>query len=184
MNSIWTPLLLLASVSLMTAALVWRGGWDAFIKQASSFLSGRSQIHRKQDPETRYDDDGTRYQCVSIPYRVNRETNCVQILMITSRNKGDYIFPGGGWEKEENGEDCALREAFEEAGIRGKVTAEIVSDQRYTSDKGNRSRLWGFLLEVTDVLENWPESERRRKWVCLLTSDTLQFANMRCSDEP
>ena len=36
-----------------------------------------NQKYRKQDPETRYDDDGTRYQCVSIPYRINPETNKV-----------------------------------------------------------------------------------------------------------
>eukprot|EP00486_Rosalina_sp_Unknown_P014585 CAMPEP_0201581784 /NCGR_PEP_ID=MMETSP0190_2-20130828/75309_1 /ASSEMBLY_ACC=CAM_ASM_000263 /TAXON_ID=37353 /ORGANISM="Rosalina sp." /LENGTH=177 /DNA_ID=CAMNT_0048020451 /DNA_START=175 /DNA_END=705 /DNA_ORIENTATION=+ len=72
-----------------------------------------NQKYRKQDPETRYDDDGTRYQCVSIPYRINKETNKVEIFMITSRNRGDYIFPGGGWEKKESGPECAQREAWE-----------------------------------------------------------------------
>lgn len=38
-----------------------------------------NQKYRKQDPNTRYDDDGTRYQCVSIPYRINKETNKVFI---------------------------------------------------------------------------------------------------------
>jgi len=87
--------------------------------------------------------------------------------MITSRNRGDYIFPGGGWEKHESGPECAQREAFEEAGVRGTVSDELVSDQRYTSDKGNRSRLWGYLLEVDQVLDSWPETERHRKWMTL-----------------
>lgn len=40
--------------------------------------------------------------------------------MITSRNRGDYIFPGGGWEKKESGPECAQREAWEEAGVEYK----------------------------------------------------------------
>mmetsp|Transcript_59476 Transcript_59476/g.53556 ORF Transcript_59476/g.53556 Transcript_59476/m.53556 type:complete len:348 (-) Transcript_59476:356-1399(-) len=124
-----------------------------------------NQKYRKQDPDTRYDDDGTRYQCVSIPYRINPETNKVEIFMITSRNRGDYIFPGGGWEKHETGPECAQREAWEEAGVRGNIIKEVVTDQHYTSDKGNKSRLWGYLLEVTKVEEIWPEPERRRKWM-------------------
>ena len=38
--------------------------------------------------------------------------------MVTSRNRGDYIFPGGGWEKNESGPECAQREAWEEAGVK------------------------------------------------------------------
>jgi len=125
-----------------------------------------NQKYRKQDPETRYDDDGTRYQCVSIPYRIV-DNSKVEVFMITSRNRGDYIYPGGGWEKRESGPECAQREAWEEAGIRGNVTCELVSDQHYTSEKGNKSRLWGYLLEVTVVSDKWPETERRRKWMTI-----------------
>lgn len=138
----------------------------------NQYQSVPNQIHRKQDPQTRYDEDGTRYQCVSIPYRIVNNSK-VEILMITSRNRGDYIFPGGGWEKHESGSECAEREAFEEAGVRGNISGEMVSDQRYTSDKGNKSRLWGYLLEVTEVLDHWPEPERRRKW---MTIDEAEIA--------
>mmetsp|Transcript_4455 Transcript_4455/g.7449 ORF Transcript_4455/g.7449 Transcript_4455/m.7449 type:complete len:296 (-) Transcript_4455:159-1046(-) len=138
---------------------------------SSSSLMERStsipnQKYRKQDPETKYDDDGTRYQCCSIPYRITAD-NKVEIFMITSRNKGDYIFPGGGWEKNESAADAALREAYEEAGVRGVIVQEIVSDQKYVSDKGNRSRLWGFLLKVHKIETEWPEPERRRKWMSI-----------------
>ena len=75
-----------------------------------------NQIYRKQDPQTRYDDDGTRYQCVAVPYRIINKSK-VEIYMITSRTRGDYIFPGGGWEKNESQQECVRREAFEEAGV-------------------------------------------------------------------
>ncbi len=67
-----------------------------------------NQKYRKRDPQTRYDDDGTRYQCVAIPFRITNNSK-VQIFMITSRNRGDYIFPGGGWERNETGPQCAQR---------------------------------------------------------------------------
>jgi len=150
---------------------------------SSSFSSSLSmdgtkpnQKYRKQDPDTRYDDDGTRYQCVAVPYRIVNHSK-VEVFMITSRNRGDYIFPGGGWEKHETGPQCAQREAWEEAGIRGDIIKEIVSDQHYTSDKGNKSRLWGYLLNVTQVLEEWPETERRRKWM------TINEAEIALSDK-
>ena len=56
-----------------------------------------NQKYRKQDPQTRYDDDGTRYQCVSVPYRINPETNkvClsyrVSVQSISSRSDFVYI---------------------------------------------------------------------------------------------
>lgn len=132
----------------------------------SSSPSASNQLYRKDDYDTRYDTDGTRYQCVSVPFRLTQE-NKVEILMITSRGKGDYIFPGGGWETAESAADAARREAFEEAGIRGSVAKQIVTDQHYTSDKGNKSRLWGFLLAVDKLEDEWPESERRRKWMSI-----------------
>merc|ERR1719471_1349884 len=103
-------------------------------RATNAYPNSPNQLHRKKDPQTRYDEDGTRYQCVSIPYRIVNNSK-VEILMITSRNRGDYIFPGGGWERDESGPECARREAFEEAGVRGTLSGQLVSDQRYTSDK-------------------------------------------------
>eukprot|EP01084_Bolivina_argentea_P206415 352446_1 len=124
-----------------------------------------NQKYRKHDPETRYDDDGTRYQCIAIPYRIIN--NKVEIFMITSRGKGDYIFPGGGWELNETKQQCTQRELYEEAGVRGNAIKELISDVLYTSDKGNKSRLWGYLFHVNKVLDTWPEPQRRRKWMSI-----------------
>eukprot|EP00483_Globobulimina_turgida_P002270 UN02272 len=134
--------------------------------------------YRKQDPETRYDEDGTRYQCVAIPYRINNDKK-IEIFMITSRKRGDYIFPGGGWELNETAPECAQRESWEEAGIKGKIRKEMISDQAYTSDKGNKSRLWGFLMEVTYVADVWPEPQRRRKWMSIEEAELALQDNRR-----
>merc|ERR1719474_705546 len=53
------------------------------------------------------------------------------------------------------------------------LSGQLVADQRYTSEKGNRSRLWGYLLRVDQVLDEWPEPERRRKW---MTIDEAEIA--------
>jgi len=164
-NVYYVPLMVIGFI-VMASVLMYRQ------KEQQICINLKNEKYRKEDPETRYDEDGTRYQCVSVPFRViNNEK--VEIFMITSRNRGDYIFPGGGWEKHENGAGAAQREAFEEAGVRGKIIKEMVSDQRYTSEKGNKSRLWGYLLEINQVLEEWPETERRRKW---MTIDEVEIA--------
>eukprot|EP01083_Nonionella_stella_P083550 231065_1 len=148
-------------------------------KRISSLSSIQpNQRFRKDDPDTRYDDDGTRYQCVSVPYRIVNNSK-VEIFMITSRKLGDYIFPGGGWEWKESGPQCACREALEEAGVEGTITAQLVSDQHYTSDKGNKSRLWGFLLEVRHVRDTWPEQERHRQWMSIDDVDKSLSAKRR-----
>jgi 8-oxo-dGTP pyrophosphatase MutT (NUDIX family) len=61
--------------------------------------------------------------------------------------------------------ESACKEAYEEAGIRGRVNPPPLGEYQY--------RKWGgvctvqvFALEVLDVLETWPESSvRRRQWM-------------------
>eukprot|EP00483_Globobulimina_turgida_P005073 UN05083 len=99
--------------------------------------------------------------------------------MITSRKRGDYIFPGGGWEQNETAPEAAQRESWEEAGIKGKITKQMISDQPYTSSKGNKSRIWGFLLHVTHVSDVWPEPQRRRKWMSIDEAELALSENRR-----
>eukprot|EP00483_Globobulimina_turgida_P000603 UN00603 len=174
LNEHYVPLIFISFV-VMASLLIY--------KKTKSNLKSKpkpiaNQKYRKRDPQTRYDDDGTRYQCVAIPYRITNN-NKVQIFMITSRNRGDYIFPGGGWERNETGPQCAQRESWEEAGIKGNITKQLISDQHYTSDKGNKSRLWGFLLQVTVVEDTWPESVRRRKWMSIDEAEIALQDNRR-----
>lgn len=80
-----------------------------------------------------------------------------QVCLINSKkDPGKLVFPKGGVKRGETLQAAALREAFEEAGIRGPVTRVLpVVD----------GCQW-FLLDVEDVAERWPEDrQRQRIWV-------------------
>jgi len=61
--------------------------------------------------------------------------------------------------------ESAAMEAFEEAGVRGQIGDRPIDEYSY--------KKWGgvcgvkvFLLEVDEILDEWPESDiRRREWM-------------------
>ncbi len=79
--------------------------------------------------------------------------NCFWEGNVTSKNKvvnqaGQWAFPGGKKEpKDKTNEDCALREVFEETGVR-------LSDYHFKSYKilsTDLYELWGFELGEDDI---------------------------------
>jgi 8-oxo-dGTP pyrophosphatase MutT (NUDIX family) len=62
-------------------------------------------------------------------------------------------------------QDSAAKEAWEEAGLLGKVCSESIGTYEYYKS-GFTCQVEVFLLPVETVLENWPESsKRKRQWV-------------------
>lgn len=41
-----------------------------------------------------------------------------KVVLVSSARKQSYILPKGGWEDDETAEQSAVREAYEEAGVR------------------------------------------------------------------
>jgi 8-oxo-dGTP pyrophosphatase MutT (NUDIX family) len=62
--------------------------------------------------------------------RVN-EAGETQILLLTSRDTKRWVLPKGNIEKKETSRDAAAREAFEEAGVRGKVSKRPIGLYTY-----------------------------------------------------
>jgi 8-oxo-dGTP pyrophosphatase MutT (NUDIX family) len=92
-----------------------------------------------------------------------------EILLVTSLGRGHWILPKGWPKKKVSSAQTALEEAFEEAGIRGKVSQAPIGTYHYT--KAGRSG--GILSCVATVYEvvfsemakNFPEKgERKVKW--------------------
>ncbi|KAI0510589.1 nudix hydrolase 13, mitochondrial [Dendrobium catenatum] len=116
-----------------------------------------------------------------IPYRINRHVDnptgdllsMLEVLMITSPNQHDLVFPKGGWENDEAMDEAASREALEEAGVRGIIHDSLLgvwefrskSKQNLCGQEG-ACRGYMFALEVNEELEFWPEqSTHDRKWL-------------------
>jgi len=111
--------------------------------------------------------NGCKCQCSCIPYKKNNETNKIEILLVKSKSRGDWTFAQGGLEINESKETCALREGWEEAGIKGNIRSLLGSEKGYYyhTKKGIDCIAWYFLVEVTETAINYPESNcRERCW--------------------
>lgn len=53
-----------------------------------------------------------------------------RVVLIRSVKRTDWILPKGGWESDETAAEAAVREAYEEAGVRRKMTAFIMCREK------------------------------------------------------
>ena len=101
------------------------------------------------------------HQASVVPFR--RVAGELEFCLITSRRTGRWGFPKGTIERGESIEQAALKEALEEAGLRGEIIDGL---GHYAYAKNGRSLDVGVLLmEVSSVCDDWKESrQRRRVW--------------------
>ena len=104
-----------------------------------------------------------RQQAAVIPYRIRKER--VEVALVTtSRGKG-WIVPKGSVDDGERPRDAAIREAEEEAGLRGVVARKPLGRYRHVNGNG-RCRVDVYSMRVTKVREHWLEDKlRRRRWM-------------------
>ncbi|KAL2624317.1 hypothetical protein R1flu_008562 [Riccia fluitans] len=132
--------------------------------------------------QQRYD-QGYRLVAGCIPYRFvssnignssKNSEHSIEVLMITSQRGEGLLFPKGGWETDETVEEAALREALEEAGVRGDLKEKL--GEWYFKSKRQQGdccpeglcRAYMFALAVNEQLESWPEQHaRQRQWFAL-----------------
>lgn len=102
-------------------------------------------------------------QSAVIPYRV--KDGQPEILLITSRKRKRWGVPKGVIEPFLSPAESAAQEAWEEAGLVGRVSAEPVGSYRYPK-WGGICTVQVFWMEVETVLEEWPEANlRQRRWM-------------------
>lgn len=95
----------------------------------------------------------------------------LEILLVTSRDTGRWIIPKGWRQKGRSRSKSALREAYEEAGIRGTVHKKALGSFVYEKWLDKKGIAFDCLVDVFAVEfrkqdATWPEkSERRLAWL-------------------
>jgi len=98
-----------------------------------------------------------------VPYRITDAG--IEVLLITSRGGKRWIIPKGIIDPGTTAVESACKEAYEEAGVGGKPGATAVGKYQYEK-WGGVCTVEVFPLEVSTVLEKWPESAiRHRQWM-------------------
>jgi 8-oxo-dGTP pyrophosphatase MutT (NUDIX family) len=89
-----------------------------------------------------------------------------EILLITSSTGNRWIVPKGWIEAGSTPAQCAVEEAFEEAGVQGVLSSKKPFGVVGIKSRGRERSIAVFLLEVLEVHKRWPEDElRRREWL-------------------
>lgn len=111
---------------------------------------------------------GKNVQFGALVYRIRN--NQPQILLITSRGQQQWLIPKG-WPMEGiKPHKAAAQEAWEEAGVRGRIFKQSLGMLRHTKDRNTpratKTRIIVFPMEASKVASKFPEAkQRRRKWL-------------------
>ncbi|CAI5737149.1 unnamed protein product [Peronospora destructor] len=108
--------------------------------------------------------NGMKVMAYATVLRQNPKTRQLETLIISSSNPTKLHFIGlkGGVEETEDIASAALRECGEEGGIRGRLRQYLKTSEI----KGNDGvSLWHkFLVEPTEIWDDYAESSRLRDW--------------------
>jgi 8-oxo-dGTP pyrophosphatase MutT (NUDIX family) len=111
-----------------------------------------------------------RVQYGALPYRFTSDA-ALEILLVTTRQTRRWIIPKGWPIKGLRPAKAAAREAFEEAGVRGKIGAKplgLFTYEKSLDEAGVQAtcEVRVFPLLVKRQSEAWPEFEQRTiQWV-------------------
>ncbi len=108
-----------------------------------------------------------RVQVAALPWREAKDG--VEVMLITSRDTGRWVLPKGWPEGSEALHEAAMREAAEEAGLRGSISDQESGRYFYgkclKSGLEQRCEVHVFAMKVDSVEPKWPEKGQRiRKW--------------------
>ncbi len=108
-------------------------------------------------------------QAAALPYRfADGRDGPIEVLLITSSAKR-WIIPKGDIDGGMEPHLAAEKEAFEEGGVRGRITSLSIGKFRTCKERDGAAiaiEVDVFPLEVTEQLDRWPEMEQReRRWL-------------------
>lgn len=111
-----------------------------------------------------------RQQYAALCYRIKKKQGGLEILVLTSRDTGRWVIPKGWPMEGKQAHTVAAQEAFEEAGVKGKVQKEILGFYEYQKKLSNGinvlCKVQVHALEVEDLVKDFPEKKcRKLEWV-------------------
>ena len=116
-----------------------------------------------------------RAQFAALPWRMRGGE--VEVLLITSRKRKRWILPKGWPVHGHTPAQAAQREAFEEAGVEGRISGVclgLYSHVKELEEERLRCVVAIFPLQVERERETWPERhQRKRRWVGLKQAAAL-----------
>lgn len=106
-------------------------------------------------------------QSAVVAYRLDADHP--KVMMITSRSRQRWVLPKGHICEGQRARTAAANEAFEEAGVRGRLARRKIGTYLYKKPdeaEDRRYKVKVFPMEVDRVADDWPEMrERERKWM-------------------
>ncbi|WP_342343865.1 NUDIX hydrolase [Chthonobacter albigriseus] len=118
-------------------------------------------------------------QVAALPWR--RVERGIHVLLVTTRETGRWIVPRGWPIKGLSAAGAAETEAFEEAGVSGRIGKKPVGSYTYEKRFPKRTAevtVSVYPLEVTKERTDWPEKgQRETHWV------SAQAAALAVSDQ-
>lgn len=123
-------------------------------------------------------------QFATVPWRIGR-SGTVEILLVTSRTSRHWLLPKGWLVRGKTALESAEIEAFEEAGVAGKMRNRPVGSFGYNkilkTGEALPCRVTVFSLKVKKLLDEWPEAgQRERRWFDLnMAADAVYEPQLR-----
>lgn len=116
------------------------------------------------------DKTGISDQVAALPVRIGIDGK-PQIILVTSRETGRWVIPKGWPMRNRKKHEAAAIEAYEEAGVFGKIEKRAMGSFDYVKvmPKGKADlvcRVSVYLLNVEKVLGKWPERKERTRDFC------------------
>jgi 8-oxo-dGTP pyrophosphatase MutT (NUDIX family) len=113
------------------------------------------------------DEDGSEVglQYAALPWR---RAPALEVMLITSRESRRWVIPKGWPMPGLTPSEAAAQEAYEEAGLSGRVDPEPLGVYRYEKglkERGLRTRVEVHAMEVYAQAPTWPEyKQRETRW--------------------
>ena len=97
----------------------------------------------------------------------------METLLVTSRDTGRWIIPQGWPIDGQSLAESAATEAWEEAGVRGKIGKRAIGRYQYLKRSDGHApdlpcAVEVYALETRKLANSWPEADQRKRRWCAL----------------